>query len=427
VFNKIVNTFTVRVFNAVFKVLLAVLISQFLGAEGKGEQGIILATIAVVLVICNFVGGSSLVYIVPRFKTSLIVLPSYLWSILVIGISFLLLYFTNIVDEEFLVHILILSLINSFTQINSSILLGKEKVKQSNYILLSQSFVVLGSVFALYQFGYTNIYLYINSLYIAYLFSFLMSIILIRSSLRGFFSHPFSDYFPVLKKMLTYGFWNQLGHISQILSFRFSYYILEEFSGKAAVGVYSNAVSIMESLWLVSGSITVVQYSRIVNMNDKKAAAILTAKLLRISLIITVVLTLIILLIPTVVYTSVFGSEFADIRLLIYALAPGVLIYPVTMLLGHYFSGNGEYKKNFIAMFVGLLITIISCFILIPEWSHRGAAWAASLSYISTSGIMLYMFFKDSSLKITEIIPKIKDIQEAVVVFQSLIKKKKDE
>ncbi len=227
--------------------------------------------------------------------------------------------------------------------------------------------------------------------------------------------------------MLGYGFWNQIGHISQLLSFRLSFYLLEHYSDKAAVGVYSNSVSMMEALWLVSGSITVVQYSRIVNMNDQKASALLTAKLLRISLIITFVLLVVILLLPSSLYVFVFGPDFGEMRTVILTLAAGVFIYPVTMLLGHYFSGTGKYYKNFIAMLSGLIVTVIACLFLIPNYGYYGAGWSASLSYFITSIIIIYLFIKDSSLRLHYLVPRWNDIIESVKMIKTITKKKNDE
>jgi O-antigen/teichoic acid export membrane protein len=53
VLNKILNTFGTRLLSAMLNLLITILISQFLGPEGKGEQGIIIATIAYILVFVN--------------------------------------------------------------------------------------------------------------------------------------------------------------------------------------------------------------------------------------------------------------------------------------------------------------------------------------------------------------------------------------
>jgi len=60
-FLKIFKTFGVRLSSAIISLLIAVVISQYLGAGGKGEQGIIITTIALILIFANIVGGASLV------------------------------------------------------------------------------------------------------------------------------------------------------------------------------------------------------------------------------------------------------------------------------------------------------------------------------------------------------------------------------
>ncbi|RLD34114.1 MAG: hypothetical protein DRI83_08455, partial [Bacteroidetes bacterium] len=103
--NKILNTFGTRSLSAVINFLIAIAVSQYLGPEGKGEQGIIIATIAFVLVFSNLVGGATLVYLVPRYKFSLLLLPSYAWSAGISIIAFGILWGFKIVENDFILHI----------------------------------------------------------------------------------------------------------------------------------------------------------------------------------------------------------------------------------------------------------------------------------------------------------------------------------
>ena len=68
--SKILNTFGAKTAGAVINLLIAIILSQFLGPEGKGQQGLIITTIAFILVFANLVGGGTLVYLVPRYKIS---------------------------------------------------------------------------------------------------------------------------------------------------------------------------------------------------------------------------------------------------------------------------------------------------------------------------------------------------------------------
>ncbi len=70
---KILNTFGTRLISAILNLLIAVVISRFLGPEGKGEQGLIIATIAYVLVFANLMGGGAIVYLTPRFHYAIII------------------------------------------------------------------------------------------------------------------------------------------------------------------------------------------------------------------------------------------------------------------------------------------------------------------------------------------------------------------
>jgi hypothetical protein len=168
VLNKILNTFGTRLLSAMLNLLITILISQFLGPEGKGEQGIIIATIAYILVFVNLMGGSAIVYLVPRFPVSVIILPAYLWTVLTSILFYGFLQLSTLVSEGMIIHVCILSAISAFTTINSSVLIGKEKIAISNLVNFIQPLIItlLLIVFFFYL-GKNTIESYIISLYIS--------------------------------------------------------------------------------------------------------------------------------------------------------------------------------------------------------------------------------------------------------------------
>jgi len=80
--NKVIYTFGTKIASALINLGIAVIISQFLGASGKGEQGIVITTVTLILIFSNIIGGASLVYLVPRYQIKILLVYSYLWSIL---------------------------------------------------------------------------------------------------------------------------------------------------------------------------------------------------------------------------------------------------------------------------------------------------------------------------------------------------------
>lgn len=394
--NKILNTFGTRSLSAVINFLIAIVVSQYLGADGKGAQGIIIATIAFVLVFSNLVGGATLVYLIPRYKFSLLLLPSYLWSIIISLIAYLVLWVFDIVRPEFILHISLLSILNSFTNIHSTLLVGKEKIKASNLVSLLQPLIVILSLLLHFMvLDDVSISAYINSLYFAFGGSLLVSLIYVFRVFGKIRLQPAHEYLVVIKELFRLGFMNQMAHITQMMSFRLSYYFLEDFHGEASVGVYSNGIQIMESIWLISKSISLVQYARIANTEDKKYSQQLSIKLLKAGSLISLACLIPLLLLQESFYLFIFGDDFTGVKEVIWILAPGVLVYNFSIILGHYFSGIGKYHINTIASSIGLAVSIALFYALIPTYETFGAGLATSISYAVTSIVVLIYFIRE--------------------------------
>jgi O-antigen/teichoic acid export membrane protein len=410
---KILNTFGTKLLTAILNLFIAIAISQYLGAAGKGEQGILITTIVLILIFSNIIGGPSIVYMVPRQPLRYLILPAYGWSLLVSIIFYFLLNSINIIDPKYILHVALLTAINSFASINLYVLIGKERVRTNNYINLLQVAVIISMLmFYFYFLERTEIFSYIRSLYVAYSVSFIISLICILPLLKkNKTENKTSRIIEVFKSMAKYGLWNQAGTIAQMLSFRISYYFIEYFNSQKDLGIYSNAVSLIESVWLISSSITLVQYARIVNSKDDSYSQKLTISLTRISLILAFIVLIPLVLLPSGFYVFIFGHEFGQINKVMWTLAPGVLIFNITSVIGHYFSGTGKYHINFISMLSGLIVTIVCGLLLIPAYGIYGAGITATVSYIVTSFIIAMIFSHRTKFSIFELFPRWNDIR----------------
>jgi O-antigen/teichoic acid export membrane protein len=233
---------------------------------------------------------------------------------------------------------------------------------------------------------------YIVALYGGYGASLFLSFFLIRAEFRAPEKVHFIDFIASLKRLATLGFYNQVAVFTQLMSFRLSYYILNGYFGKEEVGVYSNAVSIAESIWLIGRSIATVQLSRIVNTKNESVSLQLTSRMNRLNLAVSAFCLIILSLIPSSWYIWIFGAEFAGINKIIWALAPGILFFGVALVLGYYFSGTGRHYVNAIASTAGLIVTVILGFIIIPVYHRYGAGITASISYGVTALIVVFFY-----------------------------------
>jgi O-antigen/teichoic acid export membrane protein len=391
---SIFGNFSVRVLSALLNLGLVILFSQLTGAVGKGEQSLLLTSVAIITIFDSLVGGAALVYLSSRYSWTQLIKASYAWILVVSTFAFLILEGLHVFETKYLLHIIILSAINSVSSVHASLLLGQQRLKAFNFIQILVPLLTFSTCVG--QWLVNHSLDYINALYLSYLVALLTSCI----AMMRFFPQQEQEVVSrktIWQRLFKLGFYNQLAHVLQLLSFRASYYILEQFHGTSAVGVFSNASSITESIWLIATSISLWQYATISNAQDQQYTIQITEKLSRFGMLAAFFGVGFFLLLPPDFYRYVFGSDFGGLQWLMWALAPGVWIFTYALVVGHYFSGHGRYWVNALASGVGLAFSLLASFIFIPIYGAMGAALAASISYTATSLVVLRYFLRDGA------------------------------
>ena len=85
---KILGTAGTRILNALFSLVMLLLITNEIGSEGLGTIGLILLDIAIIQLVVDLIGGSPIIYFASRTNVSKLVLPAYLWIIIVTALFF---------------------------------------------------------------------------------------------------------------------------------------------------------------------------------------------------------------------------------------------------------------------------------------------------------------------------------------------------
>lgn len=420
-YKKLALTFGIKIMIAFLNLAIVIMLSKHLGAAGKGESSLIITSIAMILLFCNIVGGSSLVYFVPRQNILQLLVLSNFWSVFICIIAYLLLLVFPIITQSAIVPVIILSIINSFLATNLTILLGKEKINSHNLVLLLQTVInIIILWFMIKGLDQNNVQAYIVSLYAAMGFCLLVSTILIIPLIKADKLEKDKD---LLSKLFKYGASSQAGHIMKFMSFRCTYYMLLDYSGEAALGIFSNGVSLIESVFLISNSIATVLYPKVSNSTNSDYSKKLTLQLTKLSIGLCIAALVPLVILPSEFFVWLFGNEFAYVHQVIIILAPGVLFYNVALVVGHYFSGIGKFKVNTIANFTGLLTTIILALLLFPNFGIKEVGIISSISYITTTVVILFYFFKDSGIRSVHLLPNITDVKWLRLQAKSLLKK----
>ncbi len=410
-FKKIVGTIGSKVILALMSFLVVTITSNNLGSEGFGYISLIILGITMVQMINNFVGGPALVYLIPRYNLLKLFVPSYLWAFLSSIIVTLIMYTFNLIPRQFTIHILCLSFIASINSINQMVLLGKEKINIYNIVTIFQLVFMLISLTVFFLvLKQKNIESYIISLYVQFGMGALIGYFYIRKDISAVNDLESNA---VIKEILKYGSITQTTNIVQFLNYRLGFYIIDSYSGKVVLGVFNVGVQLAEGLWLIGKSLALIQYSKIANSTDKHFAKTFSIQLLKISFLSTLASILFVFLLPNSFFTFLFGKDFYQVKEVFIYLSPGVLSMAACMIFSHYFSGMGKIYINTIGSSIGLVLTCIAGFLLIPCMGLLGAALTASISYFSMTIFQFILFLNLSKTKLTELLINKSDIAYA--------------
>lgn len=421
-FKILISTIGSKFLVSLLNFLTIILTARELAAEGRGEISLFFLNIVIIMMFSDFVGGGALVYLIPRFETLKILIPSYVWSFFCCIILSFSLQFLGFAGNYSSVHLPVISIMMCLNSVNMMVILGKNNVKRFNELsILQNGLITISLLILFYFFKKKEISSYFLGLYISSMVTLLLSGISIfkylqYSQIKGLTS--------VIAQTFKFGSYVQIGNIVQLLNYRLSYYILEKFSGIAAVGVFSTGTSIAEGMWIPSKALAQVQYSSISNSSDRLYSIKLTLLFLKISFASVITMLIPLLLIPSAFYQFIFGNDFGDITIIIYFLCVGIISFALSNMLSHYFSGVGKHYINTLGALIGLVITIAGGFLLIPAFGLKGAAMTATLSYTSITIYQWIIFKKETNIKFTDLIPEKNDFQLLMHHLKTFIKKK---
>ena len=400
----IINTVFARAVSTFLNFLIALLIARHAGPAVKGEVTLLITTIWFFIFLSNILGGQALVYLIPRNKIELLVIPAYLWSVVIALAGFGFLKLTHIVQAYHIPSIAALSLLSSIITIHQTILLAKKKITNSNFVQIICLLLQLAGVLGCFYFlRISDAYAYIYASLGAYFITAILSFLLIRKQV--IFSAFWKDFsLKDMKPSFRYGLLYQSAEIFQLLNLRYYFYQLGLQQGSQYLGIFSIGISILEAVWIIPRGISTVHYVSTSNSAEVKHEANRTVQLVKVSLLLSGIALFAIWLVPSQVYTFVFGPGFHDVKHSMRFLFPGILIYSIPLVISSFYLGIGKYKQLIVANLCGFLALVLFSWLLIPKYVMSGAGLAATLSFSVASVILFVYFMVDNDIPISKFV-----------------------
>lgn len=389
-FRKIIETIFSKGLTAISNLVTLLITAKYLGAEGRGEMAIIILGVTIVGIFQNIFSGSVLTYLIPRNSFRKLFFISSLWNLIMSLTLPFILVFSDLFPKEYLIDLIFISFIlGSIGQIQSA-LIGFEKISKQNIVEITKavSFTLFALLFiVVYQDFSMNAV--INTLYYSYSVTLLLALVFVLPQFFKKITISKSNNKFILSQFLRIGFQMQLNNISQMINYRFCYYLIEKTLGKSALGIFSVATSLIEVIWIISRGISTIHYSKSVNLKDISKQILLSQKLTRMSFILTLPAIVLLLLLPNELFSWLLGKDFGDFKPLFLTHSLGVLALATCAVLNHHFSGVDKNIINIKSSILGNFLTIFTGFALIDTYGILAGGIATSVAYL---GMFVYLF-----------------------------------
>jgi len=175
---------------------------------------------------------------------------------------------------------------------------------------------------------------------------------------------------------------------------RISLLMLGKMQGESVTGIYSVGNAICELLWQIPLSIGVVLFARSISWNSELAKDRFkqVLLLLRIMFPFSIFSAGLLFLASYFLLPVVYGVEFSDSIFVLIWLLPGTVPYTLFLFMHFYAAGQGRPQIAFYGFIPAILISIFLNLFLIPRYGIHGAAISSTTSYLIGSTIYFFFF-----------------------------------
>jgi O-antigen/teichoic acid export membrane protein len=190
-----------------------------------------------------------------------------------------------------------------------------------------------------------------------------------------------------------------LVQIVNLIGYRVELFVLDRFKGLAAVGIYSIGMQAAEAIWLIPAAIASAITAPVVH-DTPEGAARLTRNACAKGLLYTTGVAVALGVAAPFVIPPLFGDEFDGAARPLAFLLPGVVAYgPVTILVVFISIRCARPNLSLAVSIVGLVVTTVMSFVLIPPYGASGAAVASTIGYAAGTLAAWIIFLRLAKLR----------------------------
>lgn len=417
-----IHSFATSILSVVIGLISSIVIARAFGPTAKGSADLIVATGTLLAMIFGLSLQSGIVYIVARGRAiingllvrlaSIALFQTLLATVALVGLVRTTLAPALIPPESERWGVIAVAILVLGTLLSGhyrSVLIGLQEIPRVNLInLYGQIIVLMTILFFIFTSWFQSQPLTAEVLVWVHVGGSIVIVLIFLWALRPRLTGSIRQE-SGLSEVITYSLPSYLANMAQFLNYRLDIFFVSYFVGVQGVGLYSLAVGIAQLIWLISGATSQVLLPDVAASADRVSAQQRTACVARFSLWLSILLAGGLVVGGEMLLPLVFGSAFQESVPALIWLLPGVTIFSVSNVIGSYFAGIGKPHLNLAASLVGLVVTLVLDFILIPRLGIVGAAIASSMSYLATTLAMIALFVHETRIPVGQVLLISKD------------------
>ena len=153
-------------------------------------------------------------------------------------------------------------------------------------------------------------------------------------------------------------------------------------------------VILAESVWVISRSFSSVSFSKQLQDEGESNSIRRTNQYAWFTFGLTAGAILALLILPDEWYIAIFSKEFSELKTILIVVSPGILLVAISTIFGHYFAAKNRQGILLFKSFIGVLVTVALTPLFISLYGIWGAALAMSISYITSSVVLIIAYLR---------------------------------
>ena len=226
----------------------------------------------------------------------------------------------------------------------------------------------------------------------------------------------------MLSSMARYASLTYVANLAQFLNYQLDIWIVQYFERSKALGLYSLAGNLALMFLLLPRSASTVLLPAMASPGSDVSMA-QAARVARLLMALNILVAIPVAMTAVWWLPFLYGRDFTGSIWPFAILLTGCAPFALSVVQAGVLAGINRVDVNMKASAVGLLVTIILDFILIPRYGINGAATASAASYIVTTAYVTISFARIGSLPLwATIVPVPDDIRYLISGLKNLLR-----